>query len=180
LETLKQVLNDVLECVCPSFSPPPPVFPMQKADLPRYLRFSKLSNQSHSNAAPIAPALSPTDLNVLAVDLIKSCWSQVRQYVALHDDGAEGGGGEEEDHKLEVFFESSVAPGTIGLVDVGGLKRVLINLFGNALKVRRLSLSLLYPNTELLSTQFTSKGNITLRVGEVCFPFSPFLLLSLS
>jgi hypothetical protein len=96
-----------------------------------FRRFSKFSNQGDSQNRP-APTLVPVDLNTLAVDLIKSCWSQVRQYVSTTNDGE----GDAAHQTLEVFFESSVAPGTIGLVDVGGLKRVLINLFGNALKVR--------------------------------------------
>jgi hypothetical protein len=51
-----------------------------------FRRFSKFSNQGDSQNRP-APTLVPVDLNTLAVDLIKSCWSQVRQYVSTTNDG---------------------------------------------------------------------------------------------
>ncbi|GAA5846560.1 hypothetical protein JCM9279_006741 [Rhodotorula babjevae] len=109
------------------------------------LDVSKLNNGSQ-----VAASLVEVDLESLVIDVVKSCWHKAKRLAALRseDDGQSNSSAVE---KVDVMLRTSLAPGVKAKVDVGGLKRVLINLFGNALK-------------------FTCTGSITLVVAPEGIP----------
>ncbi|GAA5971458.1 hypothetical protein JCM11641_008359 [Rhodosporidiobolus odoratus] len=117
LETLRDVLDDCLE-------------------------YSKLSNAS-SGAQPPKPKKTACQLETLVVDVVKSCMHKVRHREALREQ-EESTVPEEE---LAINLVSDLPTGMEAMVDAGGLKRVLLNLFGNAMK-------------------FTLRGGVTVRLSE--------------
>ncbi|GAA5887446.1 hypothetical protein JCM6882_002533 [Rhodosporidiobolus microsporus] len=115
------------------------------------LSFSKLANAdaaaalSSSGAARTSPSGRPTsaptarslvDLEGLIVDVVKSCWTTTllkSQALKAVSDGIAAAAQEMED-KIDIILEYDLPRGTLVTVDVGALKRVLINLLGNSLK----------------------------------------------
>ncbi|GAA5903432.1 hypothetical protein JCM6882_006547 [Rhodosporidiobolus microsporus] len=120
LGTLKDVLDDCLE----------------------YSKLSNSSNQRLGASPDVVPPLKLTRCTImkLVTDVIKSCWSKEKRYAEMMD-RKDGGG-------VAIVLESHFAPNVEALCDVGGLKRIGINLLGNALK-------------------FTSSGAITIRLSDV-------------
>lgn len=76
-------------------------------------------------------------LDDLLVDVVHACHTKTRRLASMHAEYAPG--------EKDVIFQSSVPANVRAKVDVGGLKRVLINLLANAIK-------------------FTNQGTITLTV----------------
>lgn len=95
------------------------------------LDYTKLSNRG----GDVTAALASVDLDALLVDVVRSCWTKSRRLATIHKDYSPD--------KLDVVFKSTLPAGLRAKVDVGGLKRVLVNLLANSLK-------------------FTSNGTITI------------------
>ncbi|GAA6044005.1 hypothetical protein JCM8097_000190 [Rhodosporidiobolus ruineniae] len=118
------------------------------------LEYSKLSNynaQSPSERAP-APKLLPHNLEKLASDTIKSCWYRAKQAHAA----IEGSSSVSALDDVDILLESHLPPGLEANVDVGALKRSLMNCVGNSVK-------------------FTERGSITVRLSEQVEPVSSAL-----
>ncbi|BGO91032.1 hypothetical protein NBRC10512_000161 [Rhodotorula toruloides] len=120
LESLSDVLNDVLD-------------------------FSKLDHAA-AVASPrdIAemhrPALVQTDLAALVEGVAKSTWVRKQRVDLVSEDLAKGepDGKSAEKGQVDLLLEvKERSSGWRALVDVGGLKRVLFNIVGNALKFTR-------------------------------------------
>ncbi|GAA5903441.1 hypothetical protein JCM6882_006549 [Rhodosporidiobolus microsporus] len=109
------------------------------------LEYSKLSSQGVESSPDVVPPLKLTRCNIveLFADVIKSCWSKEKRYAEMMD-RKDGDG-------VAVLLESHLPPDMEAMCDIGGLKRIGINLLGNALK-------------------FTSHGSITIRLSEVSAP----------
>ncbi|GAA5866559.1 hypothetical protein JCM8547_005459 [Rhodosporidiobolus lusitaniae] len=117
------------------------------------LDFSKLTNVSAAEAADLARrAQVPSDLASLVENVLKSTWVRKQRTDLVNMDvrkaGAGGGNGEEEPKVSLVLEMEERKGGWDVMVDVGGLKRILLNLVGNALK-------------------FTEKGEVKLSMREV-------------
>lgn len=107
-----------------------------------FSEFAKISNstEADSEAAGRERQLVEVDLERLVEDVAKSCWTRTRQNAAVAGDsdgnvslGTTGAGG-----KVDVVIEMDQRlDGWRAMVDVGAIKRVLLNILGNALKVRR-------------------------------------------
>ncbi|GAA5873951.1 hypothetical protein JCM3774_004049 [Rhodotorula dairenensis] len=97
------------------------------------LDYTKLNNQGGDAVA----AMASVDLDALVVDVVQSCWSKSRRLATIHK--------EYSPDKLDIVFNSTLPAALRANVDVGGLKRVLVNLLANSVK-------------------FTSNGTITLTV----------------
>lgn len=95
------------------------------------LDYTKLNNQGGDAVA----ALASVDLDALIVNVVQSCWTKSRRLATIHK--------EYSPDKLDVVFKSTLPAGLRARVDVGGLKRVLVNLLANSVK-------------------FTSNGTVTL------------------
>ncbi|GAA5978931.1 hypothetical protein JCM10908_002741 [Rhodotorula pacifica] len=95
------------------------------------LDYTKLNNRTGDAVA----AAAFVDLDSLLVDVVRSCWTKSRRLATIHK--------EYNPDKLDVVYKSSLPAGLKASVDVGGLKRVLVNLLANSIK-------------------FTSNGTITL------------------
>ncbi|KAK4701012.1 hypothetical protein P7C70_g5222, partial [Phenoliferia sp. Uapishka_3] len=113
------------------------------------LEFAKMSNQVGSTAEA-ERHLTPVSLERLVEEVAKSSWTRTRQNADIISGGDSiklgmTGAGEKVDVILEVDrrFDDWLA-----MVDVGGMKRVLLNVLGNSLK-------------------FTSTGSITLQVYDL-------------
>ncbi|KWU45832.1 hypothetical protein RHOSPDRAFT_16030 [Rhodotorula sp. JG-1b] len=95
------------------------------------LDYTKLNNRG----GDVTAAVASVDLDALLVDVVRSCWTKSRRLATIHK--------EYSPDQLDVVFKSTLPAGLRANVDVGGLKRVLVNLLANSLK-------------------FTSNGTITL------------------
>ncbi|GAA6059846.1 hypothetical protein JCM10212_003758 [Sporobolomyces blumeae] len=126
LESLRDVLDDTLD-------------------------FSKLSNNSPEEIeAAQKRSLARNDLETLAEDVSKAVWvRKKRTDLVSADAAASNGKPETEKGKVDVILEVQERTEGWGVwVDAGGMKRVLLNILGNALK-------------------FTKNGYVKLIVGEV-------------
>lgn len=74
-------------------------------------------------------------------DVVKSCWSRSRQLASESENQARRG-------EVDIILITQLKPGQRAMVDVGGVKRVLMNLIGNSLK-------------------FCEQGSVTITLSEV-------------
>ncbi|GAA5976720.1 hypothetical protein JCM11641_005672 [Rhodosporidiobolus odoratus] len=110
--SLREILDSVLS------------FSVQTRPFGRLCRSSQPSLDAASS-----PALAVADLENLVVEVVKSCWTHSRvRREALH--GPHG----MKEQDVDIILEFDMPKGTEVMVDVGAMKRVLINLVGNALK----------------------------------------------
>ncbi|GAA5820176.1 hypothetical protein JCM3770_004810 [Rhodotorula araucariae] len=94
------------------------------------LDVSKLNNGGESSAS-----LVTVELEALVIEVVKSCWHKAKRLAALRAEDEEGvSGSSSAVEQVDVLLRTSLPPGTKAMVDVGALKRVLINLFANAIK----------------------------------------------
>ncbi|BGO88755.1 hypothetical protein NBRC10512_005203 [Rhodotorula toruloides] len=103
------------------------------------LDYTKLS-LSNGQPSRKDTTLCELDLQSLIVDVVKSCASKAKDLARLR--GMDDGRAHEQ---VPLMFRSAVGDGTRVKIDVGGFKRVLINLISNAMK-------------------FTDSGSITIAV----------------
>ncbi|GAA5933802.1 hybrid sensor histidine kinase/response regulator [Sporobolomyces koalae] len=127
LESLRQILDDTLD-------------------------FSKLSNNSPEEIADAQKrSLARNNLETLAEDVSKAVWVRKKRVDLVSADaaGSNGKSIDETGAKVDVVLEVQERKGGWGVwVDAGGMKRVLLNILGNALK-------------------FTKSGHVKLTVGEI-------------
>ncbi|KAM0753373.1 hypothetical protein T439DRAFT_379064 [Meredithblackwellia eburnea MCA 4105] len=102
------------------------------------LDFAKLSNSAADAEAAYQRSLTPADLDRIAEDVAKSVWIRKRR-VDLASVDTQGGKPLPSPRGtapgVDVILEvEERAEGWCTMVDVGGMKRVLLNLCGNALK----------------------------------------------
>ncbi|GAA5903437.1 hypothetical protein JCM6882_006548 [Rhodosporidiobolus microsporus] len=123
LGTLKDVLDDCLE----------------------YSKLSNSSTQRIESPSEVGPPVKLTRCNILTLvtDVIKTCWSKGKRLAEMMD--------RQDGEGVSILLESHLPPDLEAMCDVGGLKRIGINLLGNALK-------------------FTSEGAITIRLSEAPAP----------
>jgi signal transduction histidine kinase len=113
------------------------------------LEYSKLSNHNSRSSVPGQsgsstlpnPQLVESTLEQLVLNVMVSCTFKSQKLAAVkkQDSGEDvriAGVGEEVLEEVGLFFESTLPPDLVVMVDVGGLKRILLNLIGNAIKVR--------------------------------------------
>ncbi|GAA5889083.1 hypothetical protein JCM6882_009737 [Rhodosporidiobolus microsporus] len=133
LESLRDVLDDTLD-------------------------FSKLSNNSPEEIeAAQQRSLARNDLEQICDDVAKAVWVRKRRVDLVNADATAAGGGPGgagKKGKVDVVLEVEERKGGWGVwVDSGGMKRVLLNVLGNALK-------------------FTDQGSVKLTLCEVPNPSS--------
>ncbi|KAM0792829.1 hypothetical protein ACM66B_002595 [Microbotryomycetes sp. NB124-2] len=91
------------------------------------LEFSKMTSKVDGQEAP-PPAMTDVHLGTLVEDVVKSVWARVRQAASAAGSTTNSSRGE-----VSILFENKLKRPR-AVVDVGGLKRVLFNTIGNALK----------------------------------------------
>ncbi|KAK4049435.1 hypothetical protein OIV83_004168 [Microbotryomycetes sp. JL201] len=89
------------------------------------LEFSKISSKVEGQDAAPPPALTEVHLGTLVEDVVKSVWARVRQAASASGNSSRG--------EVSILLENKLKRPR-AVVDVGGLKRVLFNTIGNALK----------------------------------------------
>lgn len=129
------------------------------------LEYTKLSlTNGQAPRKDRGATLSEVDLSSLVVDVVKSCASKAKDLARLR--GMDEGRAHEQ---VPLMFRSAVEEGTRVKIDVGGFKRVLINLLSNAMKVRdSLALTAARCLADRPRPQFTDSGSITVVVSATC------------
>lgn len=122
------------------------------------LDYTKLS-LSNGQPSRKDTTLCELDLQSLIVDVVKSCASKAKDLARLR--GMDDGRAHEQ---VPLMFRSAVGDGTRVKIDVGGFKRVLINLISNAMKVRETSTFSPLSLSHHSHPQFTDSGSITIAV----------------
>ncbi|KAI5475998.1 hypothetical protein MNV49_000511 [Pseudohyphozyma bogoriensis] len=124
LESLRDVLDDTLD-------------------------FGKLANSMPETAGPVPTrSLVQADLEKLAGDVAKACWVRKERVDSITAE-ATGKGSQPAKGKVDVILEvDRKVPSWLTYLDVGGMKRVLLNLVGNSLK-------------------FTREGHVSIRIREM-------------
>ncbi|BGP45205.1 hypothetical protein JCM10450v2_001022 [Rhodotorula kratochvilovae] len=132
LELIRTIMDpNALESVLPQLDVAEICLTSLREVLDDTLDVSKLNNGGDA-----AANLVMVELEALVIDVVKSCWHKAKRFAALHSENGDDEGPSDSSavEQVDVLLRSSLPAGTKAKVDVGALKRVLINLFGNAIK----------------------------------------------